>query len=122
MNIEEFREYCLSLKGAWECTPFDEATIVFKIGLPEGKNAMFALISTSRPDCAILRCNPEKAIELREKYNAITPAYHMNKQHWNGIDIESPELTTTQIQEFTRHSYSLIMSKLPKSVRDQINL
>lgn len=120
MNIEELREYCLSLKGAWECTPFDDKTIVFKTGPRDGKNAIFALISTDRPDCAILKCDPEKAIELREKYNAITPAYHMNKQHWNGIDIDSPELTTTMIEEFIEHSYTLVLNKLPLIIRNQI--
>lgn len=121
MNIEEFRDFCLSLKGAWECTPFDDTTIVFKVGMPEGENAMFALISTTRSDYAMIKCDPAKAIELREKYDDITPAYHMNKQHWNGINFNSGELTTTQIEDMVRHSYTLVVNKLPRAIRDLIN-
>lgn len=120
MNIEEFRDFCLSMKGAWECTPFDDKTIVFKIGAQNGKNAIFALISIDNPNYAILKCDPERAIELREKYDAITPAYHMNKQHWNGINMDSPTITTTMIEELVIHSYTLVMNKLPKAVRDQV--
>lgn len=78
MNIETIRDYCLSKKGADESFPFDDDTLVFKVG---GK--IFACISISRPDCLVLKCDAERAIELREQYSYIEPAWHFNKKYWN---------------------------------------
>jgi len=85
MNIEELREYCLSLKGTTECFPFDDVTLVLKV---QGK--MFALIPLSSTETSIsLKCDPELAISLREEYEAVVPAYHFNKKHWNTVYIDN---------------------------------
>lgn len=80
MDIIEFRDYCLSLHGAQECLPFDETTLVYKIG---GK--MFALASMENFRFFNVKCRPELAIELRERYAEVVPAFHCNKRHWNSV-------------------------------------
>lgn len=113
MNIEELREYCLSLAGTEESFPFDEVTLVMKVG---GK--IFGIIPLDEPHTSIaLKCNPELAIELREKYNCVQPGYHLNKNHWNTVYITS-EITSVQIKEWINHSYELVKAGLPKRVRD----
>ncbi|HNQ67609.1 MAG TPA: MmcQ/YjbR family DNA-binding protein [Bacteroidales bacterium] len=114
MNIEEIREYCLSKKGTTECFPFDEDTLVFKVA---GK--MFALSALEKPANIVLKCDPDRAIELRERYPSIYGAWHMNRTYWNQIDIDgslSPEL----IYELIDHSYDLVVAKLSKRERDLI--
>ena len=80
MNIEEYRSYCLAKKGVIEEFPFDNETLVFKVA---GK--MFALTNVSTFASINLKCDPEKAVELRDQYPAVLPGYHMNKKHWNTI-------------------------------------
>jgi predicted DNA-binding protein (MmcQ/YjbR family) len=114
MNIEEFREYCLIKKGVTESFPFDETTLVFKV-----MDRMFALTDTLDKFSINIKCDPEKAVELRERYPAVTPGYHMNKKHWNTVQIDgsvSDELLIKWIDE----SYDLIVAKLPKSVRGKL--
>jgi predicted DNA-binding protein (MmcQ/YjbR family) len=112
MNIEEFREYCLTKKGITEEFPFDAHTLVFKV---MGK--MFALVALERlPSQVNLKCDPERAIELREEYDgAITPGYHMSKIHWNTIMLAKvpPKL----ICELVDHSYELVVSKFTKKLK-----
>ncbi|WP_343487360.1 MmcQ/YjbR family DNA-binding protein [Allomuricauda sp. d1] len=116
MNIEEFREYCISKKGVEETFPFDEHTLVFKV---MGK--MFALVALERlPPQANLKCDPERAIELREEHDGtIIPGYHMSKKHWNTLFLEhlSPKL----ILELIDHSYDLVVSKLPKKLKEELD-
>lgn len=116
MNIEEFREYCLTKKGITEEFPFDAHTLVFKV---MGK--MFALCALERrPSQVNLKCNPERSIELREEYDGtIIPGYHMSKVHWNTIFLEqvAPELT----KELIDHSYNLVVSKLTKKLKNTLN-
>jgi len=98
MNIEELRQFCLSLPGVNEHTPFDEVTLVYKV---MGK--MFALIPTDHDVSITLKCDPEWSAELREQYPAITGAYHMNKMHWNTIIIDgsiSKELISQSLNLF----------------------
>lgn len=115
MNIEELRNYCLSLQGAEETFPFDDVTMVMKVG---GK--LFAIIPLDEINtCISLKCDPEKAIELREKYNCVQPGYHLNKNHWNTVYISS-EITSEQILEWINHSYNLIVASLPKKVRETL--
>src|SRR3972149_4856643 len=84
MNIETIREYCLKKKGVSEEFPFNETTLVFKV-----MNKMFLLASLDSVPLGIsLKCNPEKAIEMREKYDSVEAAYHMNKTHWNSVIID----------------------------------
>lgn len=115
MNIEELREYCLSLKGTTEHFPFDEVTLVIKV---QGK--MFALIPLDNPETQIaLKCDPERAIALREKYDAITPAYHFNKKHWNSARID-PSISHALLCELIQHSYDLVVSGLPKKLKEEL--
>lgn len=102
MNIEEVRFYCLSKEKTEESFPFDDETLVFKIN-----NKIYALLSLSGDARLSLKCNPEKALELREYYPEITPGYHMNKQHWNTIDLNG-NLNNTLIKSLIDHSYDLI--------------
>jgi predicted DNA-binding protein (MmcQ/YjbR family) len=111
MNPEEVRDYFLSKKGANESLPFDDETLVFKVG---GK--MFGLLSLSGNNHINLKCDPERAISLREQHNAVMPGYHMNKQHWNTIDTQGG-IPDKLLKELIDHSYSLIVDKLPKNER-----
>lgn len=113
MNVEEFRDYCLSKQWVTEAFPFDEHTLVFKVA---GK--MFALFPLERlPPQANLKCDPARAIELRENYvGTIIPGYHMSKKHWNTLFLES--LPKKIIFELIDHSYELVFSKLPKKIKD----
>lgn len=112
MNIEEFRQYCISKKGVTEEFPFDEVTLVFKV---MGK--MFALAPLERiPSQVNLKCDPERAIELREDYDGIIiPGYHMSKVHWNTLFLG--QLPADLIIELTDHSYDLVVSKFPKKIK-----
>ena len=116
MNIEEFRDYCLSKKGVTESFPFDEVTLVFKV---MGK--MFALIGLdNNPAKANLKCDPEKSIELREEYpDFIIPGYHMNKKHWNTVEIEG-NLPRELVIELIDHSYDLVVKGLTKKLQSEL--
>lgn len=116
MNIESLREYCLSLKGVTEGFPFDEETLVFKVG---GK--MFALTSLGGPLSVNLKCDPEKAIELRENFPQVVPGYHMNKKHWNTVNIDD-SIPDALIQEWIDDSYGLVVASLPRKIRAEIEL
>jgi predicted DNA-binding protein (MmcQ/YjbR family) len=107
MNIETIREYCLSKKGAIEDYPFDEVTLVIKVA---GK--MFALISLdSIPLQMNLKCDPEKAIELREIYESVLPGWHMNKKYWNTIILDG-STRWSEIKEWIDHSYDEVVKKI----------
>ena len=111
MNIEEFREYCLSYNGVTESFPFDEITLVFKVG---GK--MFAICSLDQFDFINLKCDPGRALELRSEYDAVKPGWHMNKKHWNSVYVNQ-DLNDLMVKELIDHSYRLIVDSLPKSKR-----
>ena len=115
MHIEAFREYCLSRKGVQESFPFDEETLVFKV---MGK--IFAIAPLERtPTQANLKCDPERALELRETYDGrILPGYHMHKAYWNTLHLE--QLPDDLVCELTDHSYDLIVASLPKKTRDAL--
>lgn len=115
MNVEAFREYCMSKKGTTESFPFDGDTLVFKV---LGK--MFALVPLERlPAQANLKCDPEKALELRENYDGIiTPGYHMSKVHWNTLLLEG--LEPGFICQLIDHSYDLVVAKLPKYKQQEL--
>ena len=107
MNIEEIRDYCISLKAVTESFPFDETTLVFKV-----MNKMFCLLSLDKQQVN-LKNNPEKNIELRAHYPVIIPGYHMNKEHWNTVGLDGtvpPKLIVEMIDE----SYQLIIESLTK--------
>ena len=110
MNIEQIREYCLKKKGVTEEFPFDEETLVFKV---MGKIFLLASLD-SIPLQFNLKCEPEKAIELREEYEAVLPGYHMNKRHWNTIKIDG-SIAVNKILEWIDDSYNLVVLRLKKS-------
>jgi predicted DNA-binding protein (MmcQ/YjbR family) len=114
MNIEEFRSYCLLKKGVHEDFPFDEETLVMKV---LGK--IFALANLDGPFSINLKCDPEKAMDLRERFPAVRPGYHMDKKHWNTIDIDG-SVPVKLIKEWIDDSYNLVVAKLPKKVREEL--
>ena len=119
MNIEEVRSYCLSCKGAIESFPFDDTTLVVKVG---GK--IFVLFNLEGERSINLKCDPDRAIELRESYPAIIPGYHMNKKHWNTVYLDG-SLSDDLICRMILDSYLLVLQSLPGKIRseiEQINL
>jgi predicted DNA-binding protein (MmcQ/YjbR family) len=112
MDLAKFREYCLSKPQTTEGTPFGPDVVVFKVG---GK--MFALASLDEvPATANLKCDPDLALELRDRYEQVTPGYHMNKKHWNTVEIENG-IPDIELRKMIDHSYELVVSSLPKSKR-----
>ncbi|MBX3162853.1 MAG: MmcQ/YjbR family DNA-binding protein [Bacteroidetes bacterium] len=112
MNTEDIRNYCLLKKGTTESFPFDEDTLVFKAG---GK--MYLLMSiSSNPVAFSIKCQPEKAVELREIYSSIYPAFHMNKTHWSTVRCDNT-IPRKLILEIIDNSYALIIKSLPKKVK-----
>ena len=115
MNIEAFREYCLSKPAATEDTPFGPDNIVFKV---EGK--MFALAALDEvPPAVNLKCDPDLALELRDRYAQVRPGYHMNKKHWNTVELDSV-IPGKEIKKMIDHSYDLVVKSLPKSRREKL--
>ena len=109
MNAEEIRDFCIAKPGVGEGFPFGEDTLVFKVN---GK--MFLLVSlTATPLQFNAKCDPEKAIALREEFDCISPGYHMNKQHWNTIIIDHT-LNQKQLKELIGHSYELVLKPKKK--------
>lgn len=114
MNIEEFREYCLSKRGVEETFPFDEVTLVFKV---MGK--MFAVTGLDSLVFTVnLKCDPDRAVELREAHLEIQPGWHMNKTHWNTVAFDG-DLDDDFLLELIDHSYDLIVKSLPKKLREE---
>ncbi|WP_066831310.1 MmcQ/YjbR family DNA-binding protein [Rufibacter ruber] len=117
MNIEEFRDYCLAKPHVEETLPFGEDTLVFIVA---GK--MFAMCSlNSYAEGVNLKCDPERAVELREQYPAIQPGYHMNKKYWNTI-LPEAFLPMGLLPELINHSYELVVKCLPKKVRVELGV
>ena len=115
MNIEEFRDYCLLKKYVTECFPFDTNTLVFKVA---GK--MFALSGLEhQPSTVNLKCDPERAIELRDEYIEIIEGFHMSKVHWNTIKIEG-DLPNILLKELIDHSYDLVIKGLTKKRKKEL--
>ena len=112
MNIEQIREFCLKKKGVTEEFPFDEETLVFKV---MGKIFLLASLY-SFPLQINLKCDPEKAVELREEYESVQPGYHMNKIHWNTIIVDG-SVSVNKIFEWIDDSYNLVVAGLKKSER-----
>jgi len=115
MNIEQFRNYCLYKKYVTESFPFDEVTLVFKVA-----NKMFALSGLEHhPSTVNLKCDPEKAIELRAQYSDVIEGFHMSKKHWNTIIIEG-NLSNKLIEELIDHSYNLVVNGLTKKLQKEL--
>jgi len=115
MDLADFREYCLNKPRATEGTPFGETVLVFKVG---GK--MFALVALDEiPPRANLKCDPDLALELRDRYEQVRPGYHMNKKHWNTVEIEGG-IPVAEFRKMIDHSYELVVKSLPKAQRAKL--
>src|SRR5713101_7874357 len=112
MDLEKFREYCLNKPHVTEGTPFGEDVLVFKV---HGK--MFALAALDEiPATVNLKCDPDLALELRDRYEQVQPGYHMNKRHWNTVEIDSG-IPEAELRKMIEHSYDLVVRALPKAQR-----
>jgi predicted DNA-binding protein (MmcQ/YjbR family) len=117
MDPEIVREHCLNKRGVDEGFPFDESTLVFKVG---GK--MFCLMALKRVPLSInVKCDPERAEELRAHHEGVEPGYHMNKKHWNTVLLES-DVTDEQMRAFIDDSYELVIDSLTKKKRRELGL
>lgn len=115
MTLATLRDHCLTKPGTTESFPFGETTLVFKVG---GK--MFALMDIeSRPLQIALKCDPERAVALREEYEAVQPGFHLNKTHWNTVTIDGT-IRLQDLIDWVDHSYQLVLESLPKRVRSEI--
>lgn len=114
MNLEELREYCLSKPTVTEGLPFGEDTLVFKVA-----EKLFVLTSISMGNQFNVKCDPELAIELRERHPEITPGYHMNKKLWNTVKMDG-NLPDKLIFEMIDHSYEQVVKGLPKKIQEAI--
>ena len=116
MNFEEFYSYCQNKKGVKVDFPFDERTLTFKVG---GK--IFAITDIQQFHSINLKCYPEKAIDLRERYASIIPGFHMNKKHWNTV-ILGNDADDQLVKELIDHSYTLVLNALSKKLRNEIEV
>jgi predicted DNA-binding protein (MmcQ/YjbR family) len=114
MKLEDLRDHCLGKAGFSEDLPFDDRTLAFRVG---GK--IFALMDTVDFDGVNLKCDPERAAELREQYPGIRPGYHMNKQHWNTVATDG-SVPYRLFLELVDHSYDLVRASLPAKVRNSL--
>lgn len=115
MDIVSLREYCISKSDVTESFPFNDTALVFKVA---GK--MFALLDLSEDSRGLtLKCDPELALELRENYTDVAPAYHFNKQHWNNINLNG-NISDRNIQNWIDHSYRIVVESLPRLKREQL--
>lgn len=115
MNKEDIHLYCLSFKGVTEYFPFDDVSLVFKV---QGK--MFALLPLDNERaCVSVKCDPERAIELREHYESVVPAYHFNKKYWNTVYTDAG-LSLDLVHELIKHSYDLVVAGLTRKLREEL--
>ncbi|RZK06159.1 MAG: MmcQ/YjbR family DNA-binding protein [Flavobacterium sp.] len=119
MNIQQYFEFCLSKKGVTEHFPFDEDTLVFKVG---GK--IFALSSMNNWEKGMpavnLKCDPDFAEELRAEFNDVLPGFHMSKKHWNTVKING-DVSNKKLCELIDHSYDLVFKSLTKKLQNEIS-
>jgi predicted DNA-binding protein (MmcQ/YjbR family) len=112
MNIEDARIYCLSKKNATEDFPFDRTTLAFRV-----ENRIFAITDLENTRWFCLKCDADYAVELRDEYSQIEPAWHMNKRYWNQLDIMA--LDDAFVRSLIDHSYDEVLKKLPKKIREK---
>ena len=114
MNNEQIREYCLSKPGVTESLPFNDTALVFKVF-----DKMFALMDIEGDLSINLKCDPEKAFELREKYPVVQPGYHMNKKYWITVMVDG-SVSDLLLREWIDHSYDEVVKKLPRAKRNRL--
>lgn len=119
MNIEEFRDYCLTKKGVTEQFPFDNVTLVFKV---MGKIfALTGLDAWEKGKQKInLKCDPDKAEELRATYEGIVAGWHSNKRHWNTVTLNSSDVSNDLVKQLISHSYDLVVRGLTKKIQAEL--
>ena len=118
MDLLSFREYCLQKPAATETLPFGPDTLVMKVA---GK--MFALTGLDEADFRLnLKCDPQRAIELRDRHPEIIAGWHMNKKHWNTVYVEDGALPDSLVRELIDHSYELVVAGLTKKARAEHGL
>lgn len=119
MTITDLYTICSAYQGATESFPFDEDTLVFKVG---GKIFLLTGLSgweNGNPSIN-LKCDPERALDLRERYTAVEPGFHMNKKHWNTVFVHQ-DLPLRELKKLIDHSYELVFSQLSKKMQEEIN-
>ena len=115
MDFRTLRALCVAKPGVTEEFPFDETTLVFKV-----RGKMFALTDTEALPLRVnLKCDPDRAVQLRDRHPEVQPGYHMNKTHWNTVDLEG-DLSDEQIQEMIDHSYALVVRGLPRRLQEEL--
>lgn len=115
MHMEQLREWLLSFSGVTEEQPFGPEVVVYKV-----RGKMFALVDyDSVPQTMNLKCDPERALDLRDVHEAIRPGWHMNKRHWNTLALDG-SLKAALVTELVRHSYDLVVASLPRLVREKL--
>jgi predicted DNA-binding protein (MmcQ/YjbR family) len=115
MNLQTFRDYCSAKPWVSQELPFDENTLCFKVC---GK--IFAICDLYRFESINLKCDPNKAIELRASYSCVSPGYHTNKKHWNTIALDG-EMSEKELKKWIDHSYDLVWASLPKKLKSELN-
>lgn len=116
MHFDDLRTYCLAKPGVSEDMPFGDEVLVFRV-----MQKMFALTNIEQlPTSVNLKCDPERAVELREMYAAVRPGYHMNKRHWNTVVLDG-SLDGRLVRDLIDHSYQLVVASLPKRVRAELD-
>ena len=116
MNIESLQQYCLSKKGVTESLPFGPDNLVFKVG---GKLFLLASLDTI-PLRFNVKCDPDEAEQLRDEYSCVVPGYHMNKTHWNTVNVDGT-VSDKQLQQWIDASYILVFDSLPKKIKQEIS-
>ncbi|AEK23801.1 MmcQ/YjbR family DNA-binding protein [Capnocytophaga canimorsus] len=114
MDIEELREFCLSLNASEESFPFDDEILVFSV-----KGKMFCLVNIAKYEFINLKCDPEEAIGLREQYAEVTAGWHMNKKHWNSVYING-KISNNLLKKWIVNSYNLVIKGLPKKIQEEL--
>lgn len=119
MHIEQLRDFCIAKKGVTEHFPFDDVTLVFKV-----MNKMFALSGLDKwekgEESINLKCDPEKALELRGEYEGVNPGFHMSKKHWNTVTINTSDVSDKMVFELINNSYDLVVSGLTKKAQKEL--
>ncbi len=116
MDLTDVIAHCLRMIGAQETTPFGPEALVYKVG---GK--MFAVtVPEDFPPRINLKCDPERALELRDEYRGIKPGWHMNKKHWNTVMLDG-SVPPNLVRELIEHSYQLVMEALPRKLREEVH-
>ncbi len=113
MNLDSILNFCAGLKGSIQDFPFDEKTLAMKV---QGK--IYALIDVEKSEYINLKCDPEKAIALREQYSSVKGAYHMNKKYWNSIDLAG-DIPDDELKKWIHHSIEQVVNKMPKKKQQE---